>query len=157
MVKCLFPSLFHFTLLTLVLVVQVRLALPPMLKIFSSTVESGDSSLTVYFGMLENMIGRMDRSSIGGYHAKIFDLCLFALDLRRQHPASVQNIDDVEKNVYNAMVALTMKLTESMFKPLFIRSIDWAESDVEDIACAGNIPRAISFYGLVNKLVENHR
>ncbi|ONI24972.1 hypothetical protein PRUPE_2G273000 [Prunus persica] len=137
--------------------IPVRLALPPMLKIFSSTVESGDSSLTVYFGMLENMIGRLDRSSIGGYHAKIFDLCLYALDLRRQHPASVQNIDDVEKNVYNAMVALTMKLTESMFKPLFIRSIDWAESDVEDIACAGNIPRAISFYGLVNKLVENHR
>ncbi|XP_068328989.1 uncharacterized protein At3g06530-like [Pyrus communis] len=137
--------------------IPVRLALPPLLKIYSSTVESGDLSLAVYFGMLENMIGRMDRSSVSGYHAKIFDLCLLALDLRRQHPASVQKIDDVEKIVFNAMIALTMKLTESLFKPLFIRSIDWAESDVEDIASMGNIPRAISFYGLVNKLAENHR
>ncbi|CAN6705484.1 unnamed protein product [Malus baccata var. baccata] len=130
--------------------IPVRLALPPLLKLFSSTVESGDSSLAVYFGMLENMIGRMDRSSVSGYHAKIFDLCLLALDLRRQHPASVQKIDDVEKIVFNAMIALTMKLTESLFKPLFIRSIDWAESDVEDIASTGNIPRAISFYGLIS-------
>ncbi|XP_048446393.1 LOW QUALITY PROTEIN: uncharacterized protein At3g06530-like [Pyrus x bretschneideri] len=137
--------------------IPVRLALPPLLKIYSSTVESGDSSLAVYFGMMENLIGRMDRSSVSGYHAKIFDLCLLALDLRCQHPASVQKIDDVEKIVFNAMIALTMKLTESLFKPLFIRSIDWAESDVEDIACTGNISRAISFYGLVNKLAENHR
>ena len=99
----------------------------------------------------------MDRSSVSGYHAKIFDLCLLALDLRCQHPASVQKIDDVEKIVFNAMIALTMKLTESLFKPLFISSIDWAESDVEDIACTGNISRAISFYGLVNKLAETHR
>lgn len=139
---------------TLALVVQVRLALPPLLNIYSSTVESGDSSLIIYFGMLANMIGRMDRSSVGGYHAKIFERCLLALDLRRQHPASVRRIDDVEKSVFTAMISLTMKLTETMFRPLFIRSIDWANSDVEDV---GYIPRAISFYGLVNKLAENHR
>ncbi|KAK9913977.1 hypothetical protein M0R45_037776 [Rubus argutus] len=134
--------------------ITVRLALPPLLNIYSSTVESGDSSLIIYFGMLANMIGRMDRSSVGGYHAKIFERCLLALDLRRQHPASVRRIDDVEKSVFTAMISLTMKLTETMFRPLFIRSIDWANSDVEDV---GYIPRAISFYGLVNKLAENHR
>ncbi|KAM5557014.1 uncharacterized protein ABKV19_024415 [Rosa sericea] len=137
--------------------ITVRLALPPLLNIYSSTVESGDSSLLIYFGMLANMIGRMDRTSVGGYHAKIFERCLIALDLRRQHPASVQRIDDVEKSVFAAMISLTMKLTETMFRPLFIRSIDWANSDVEDTSSAGYIPRAISFYGLVNKLAENHR
>nr|XP_011470044.1 PREDICTED: uncharacterized protein At3g06530 isoform X2 [Fragaria vesca subsp. vesca] len=137
--------------------ITVRLALPPLLNIYSSTVESGDSSLIIYFGMLANMIGRMDRSSVGSYHAKIFERCLIALDLRRQHPASVRRIDDVENSVFTAMISLSMKLTETMFRPLFIRSIDWANSEVEDISCAGYIPRAISFYGLVNKLAENHR
>lgn len=140
-------------------VIQVRLALPPLLKIYSRVVDSGDSSLRVYFGMLANLISTMDRSSVSGYHAQIFDLCLFALDLRRQHHVSVQNIDAVENCVINAMISLTMKLTETMFKPHFVRSIEWAESEVEEIACAGstNIDRAISFYALVDKLAENHR
>ncbi|KAF4372054.1 hypothetical protein F8388_000270 [Cannabis sativa] len=138
--------------------IPVRLALPPLLKIYENAVSSGDSSLTAYFGMLANLIGSMDRPSVGGYHAKIFDLCLLALDLRRQRPASLQDIDSVEKSVTNTIISLTMKLTETMFKPLFIRSIEWAESDVEDgVVGNTNVDRAVSFYGMVNKLAENHR
>lgn len=107
--------------------------------------------------MLAMLIGTMDRSSIVALHEKIFDICLVALDLRRQSPLSIQNIDVVEKGVMNAMIALTLKLTESMFKPLFIKSIEWAESEVDETVSAGSIDRAISFYGMVNKLAENHR
>ncbi|KAJ6933914.1 hypothetical protein NC651_009094 [Populus alba x Populus x berolinensis] len=138
--------------------IPVRLALPPLLKMYPDTVEAGDSSLAVFFEMLGSLVGTMDRSSVGGYNETIFDLCLRALDLRRQHPVSIQNIDLVEKSIVNAMIALTMKLTETMFKPLFIRSIEWAESYVEENDSTDNvIDRAISFYGLVNKLAENHR
>lgn len=139
--------------------IPVRLALPPLLKIYSRAVQSGDSSLEIAFEMLANLIGSMDKSSVSGYHANIFELCFLALDLRRQHPLSVQNIDVVEKSVINAMIALTMKLTETMFKPLFIRSIEWAESDVVETESMGssNIDRAITFYSLVNRLAESHR
>ncbi|GAV79488.1 LOW QUALITY PROTEIN: BP28CT domain-containing protein/U3snoRNP10 domain-containing protein [Cephalotus follicularis] len=139
--------------------VPVRLAFPPLLKIYPSAVDSGDSSLGIFFEMLANLVCAMDRLSVGGYYANIFDLCLGALDLRRQHPVSVHNIDAVEKSIIIAMVTLTMKLTETMFKPLFIRSIEWAESDVEEVASGGrlSIDRAVSFYSLVNKLAENHR
>lgn len=106
-----------------------------------------------------NLISSMDRSSVSGHQAQIFDLCLLALDLRRQHHVSVQNVDVVENCVINAMVSLTMKLTETMFKPHFVRSIEWAESEGEESAGGGstNIDRAISFYALVDKLAENHR
>lgn len=107
--------------------------------------------------MLGTIIGTMDRSSIVAFHGKIFDLCLVALDLRRQSPPSVQNIDVVEKGVLNAMTVLTLKLTESMFKPLLIKSIEWSESEVDETASSGSIDRAISFYGMVNKLTESHR
>lgn len=137
----------------------MRLALPPLLEIYSSAVQCGDSSLAIAFEMLANLVGAMDRSSVNGYHTNIFDLCLRALDLRCQHPVSVQNIDVVEKSVINAMISLTMKLTETMFKPLFIRSIEWADADLEETVGteSSNIDRAISFYSLVNKLAENHR
>lgn len=139
--------------------VQLRLALPPLLKIYSDAVESGDSSVAITFEMLATLVGKMDRSSVGGHHGKIFDLCLRALDLRRQHPVSIHNIDIVERSVISAMISLTMKLTESMFKPLFISSIDWADSLVGETASEGvaSLDRSIALYGLVNKLAENHR
>ncbi|CAI8586853.1 unnamed protein product [Vicia faba] len=137
--------------------IPVRLALPPLLKLYPAAVEAGDKSLTVVFDMLATFIGTMDRSSILAFHGKIFDFCLVALDLRRQSPRSVQNIDLVEKGVMSAILALTLKLTESMFKPLFVKSIEWAESIVDESASAGSMDRAISFYGMVNKLAENHR
>lgn len=138
---------------------QVRLLLPPLLSIYSEATKSGDSSLLIVFEMLGNLVGTMDRPSVGAYHANIFDLCLLALDLRRQRSVTIKNIDVVEKHVINAMIILTMKLTESMFKPLFIRSIEWSESNIEESESTGstNIDRAISFYGFVNKLAESHR
>jgi len=126
-----------------------------LLELYPAAVEAGDKSLTIVFDMLTTFIGTMDRSSIVAFHGKIFDFCLVALDLRRR--SSVQNIDLVEKGVMNAMLALTLKLTESMFKPLFIKSIEWVESVVDETISAGSMDRAISFYGMVNKLAENHR
>lgn len=138
--------------------IPVRLSLPPLLKIYSEAIKCGNSALSITFQMLGNFISTMDRSSISAYYLNIFDLCLLALDLRRQHPASVENIAVVEKDVINAMVALTMKLTENMFKPLFIRCVEWSEyvEQNEDLGHA-NIDRAISFFGLIQKLVESHR
>ncbi|XP_020886771.1 uncharacterized protein At3g06530 isoform X1 [Arabidopsis lyrata subsp. lyrata] len=139
--------------------IPVRLTLQPLLRIYDEAVSSGNASLVIAFDMLENLVVKMDRSSIVSNHGKIFDQCLVALDIRRQNPAAIQNIDEAERSVTNAMVALTKKLTESEFRPLFIRSIDWAESDIVDGSGSENknIDRAISFYGLVNRLCESHR
>lgn len=124
-----------------------------MIELYPAAVEAGDTSLTILFDMLATFIGTMDRSSIVAFHGRIFDFCLVALDLRGS-PHSVQNIDLVEEGVKNAILALTLKLTESMFKPLFIRSIEWL---VDETVSSGSMDRAISFYGMVNKLAENHR
>lgn len=139
--------------------VPVRLLLSPLLRVYSDAITCGDSSVSVAFEMIQNLVAAMDRSSVGAYHVRIFDVCLQGLDLRRQHPAAVKNVDAVEKNVINTVVALTMKLTEKMFKPLFMRSIDWSESIVEENENVGtkSIDRSIAFYGLVNSLADSQR
>ena len=126
---------------------------------YPEAVRSGDSSLSIAFELLGNLVRAMDRSSVASHHPKIFDLCLVALDLRRQRAVSIRNIDVVEKKIINTTNFLTMKLTETMFKPLFIRCIEWAESNVDESESGGttSIDRAVSFYGLVNKLAESHR
>ncbi|GAB4854073.1 hypothetical protein Ancab_022655 [Ancistrocladus abbreviatus] len=139
--------------------IPVRLALPPMVNVYPEAVKSGDSSVSIAFEMLANFVSRMDRTSVSSYHGELFDLFLLALDIRHQHVSSIKKINSVEKHVINAMIALTMKLTETMFKPLFIRTVDWAEPNMEESDETGgaDIGRAISFYSLVNKLAENHR
>ncbi|GER49927.1 ARM repeat superfamily protein [Striga asiatica] len=137
----------------------VRLLLPPMLLMYSDAVQAGESSLSILFEMLGNLVSSMDKSSIGVHHAKVFDLCLLALDLRNQYPSSVQNVDVVEKTVISAIVKLTMKLTETMFRPLFIKTVEWSGLNLEghENAPEKADSRTISFYNLVNKLAETHR
>lgn len=108
--------------------------------------------------MLASAISTMDRSSIGSYHARIFEQCLLALDLRRQHPVSVTDIDMVEQSVIHTIIVLTMKLTETLFRPLFIRCLEWAESGLDESELSNrNLDRPISFFKLVSKLAEQHR
>ncbi|KAJ8511645.1 hypothetical protein OPV22_002079 [Ensete ventricosum] len=143
----------------LVVTIPVRLMLTPLLRIYSSALECGESSLSLVFEMLASMISSMDRSAIGTYHVKIFEHCLIALDLRRQLPESIKNINMAERSVIDAMTVLTMKLTETMFRPLFFHSLEWAESEFEGSDCiqSRSLDRSISFYNMVSKLTEHHR
>ncbi|KAJ4759194.1 U3 small nucleolar RNA-associated protein 10 [Rhynchospora pubera] len=135
--------------------IPVRLLLQPLLQVYTSAKECGETSLSLTFEMLSSLISLMDRPSVGTYHAKIFEHCLVALDARREAPDSVKNVNLVEQSVINALTGLTMRLTESMFRPLFLHSLEWAESEVE--SGPKSFDRAISFYKLVNKLAEQHR
>ncbi|KAK1419459.1 hypothetical protein QVD17_28628 [Tagetes erecta] len=138
--------------------VPVRLLLPPLLKIYSEALNIGDSSLSITFQMLGSFTSSMDRSSISAFYSNIFNMCLLALDIRRQHPTSIRNITAVEKDVINALVVLTSKLTENMFKPLFIRCVEWSEHvEPSDELGHANVDRAISFYSLIQKLISSHR
>ncbi|XP_078163817.1 ARM repeat superfamily protein isoform X2 [Carex rostrata] len=136
--------------------IPVRLLFQPLLQLYTSAKECGEMSLSLTFEMLACLVGSMDRPSVGTYHAKIFEHCLVALDIRREAPGSVKNVDLVEQSVINALTGLTMRLTESMFRPLFLHSLEWAESEVES-GTKRSFDRAISFYKLVNKLAEQHR
>ncbi|KAJ0970620.1 hypothetical protein J5N97_018579 [Dioscorea zingiberensis] len=133
--------------------------LTPLLKIYASALKCGEFSLTLEFEMLANMISSMDRSSIASYDAKIFEQCILALDLRHQLPESIKDVNMVEENVIHAIITLTMKLTETMFRPLFFRSLEWADSQLEgsELRKIRSIDRSISFYKLVHKLIEHHR
>ncbi|KAL8051037.1 hypothetical protein ABFS82_06G118900 [Erythranthe guttata] len=137
--------------------IPVRLLLQPVLDMYPKSIGLGESSVSVVFEMLGNLVSSMDRASISVYHAKVFGLCLEALDLRHQNLDSIQNIDVVEQNVINVVVTLTMKLTGSTFRLLLIKTIEWSDSNVEgDESTPGKSDsRAISFYSLVNKLAES--
>jgi len=50
-----------------------------------------------------------------------------------------------------------LKLTEGTFRPLFLRTLEWADSEVDQSSSKKSLDRAIVFYKLINKLAEQHR
>ncbi|EPS73229.1 hypothetical protein M569_01520 [Genlisea aurea] len=134
--------------------IPARLLLPPLLSTYAEAVSSGDCSVSTVFVMLRKLVSSLDRPSVAAYHAKVFDFCLLALGLRTQSCDSIQNIDAVEQNIIGAFVTLTMKLTESMFRPLFIKTVEWSTSESAQVEANS---RAVSFFNLINKLAEDHR
>ncbi|KAL5216795.1 hypothetical protein ABZP36_008196 [Zizania latifolia] len=137
--------------------VPVRLILSPLLNLYTGAAKCGEASLSLAFKMLATLVGTMDRLAVGTYHAKIYDHCLVALDLRRQCLDSFKNIATVEQCIIHAITTLTMKLTEATFRPLFLQTLEWAESEIDQSTSKRSIDRAIVFYKLVNTLAEKHR
>ncbi|CAN6457927.1 unnamed protein product [Victoria cruziana] len=138
--------------------ISVRLILSPLLKIYPVAVTRGELSVSATFKLIAALISKMDGASVRTYHGKLFEQCLVALDLRRRHPVSLKDVNTVEESVINAMVVLTMKLTEGLFKPVFCKTLEWAESELEEGSTGRkSIDRNIAFYKLVNKLAETHR
>ncbi|KAG8082909.1 hypothetical protein GUJ93_ZPchr0014g46634 [Zizania palustris] len=137
--------------------VPVRLILSPLLNLYTGAAKCGEASLSLAFKMLATLVGTMDRLAVGTYHTKIYDHCLVALDLRRQRLDSFENIATVEQCIIHAITTLTMKLTEATFRPLFLRTLEWAEFEIDQSTTKRSIDRAIVFYKLVNTLAEKHR
>lgn len=68
----------------------------------------------------------------------IWAFALQALCVREDKPGSIPVVHPVEDAAIQLVLALTLKLTEATFKPLFLRLIDWA---AQPPASGGNLVR----------------
>ena len=56
----------------------------------------------------------------------VWSFCLKVLAFRQELPAGIRVVRSIEDAAIHLVLALTLKLTETTFKPLFLRLIDWA-------------------------------
>ena len=76
--------------------------------------------------MAQRTIEQMDPTTAAQYADVCFTFLLKALDLRQKRPAHLPGLDTVEQGGVAVLLALTMKLSEAKFKPLFLRLLAWA-------------------------------
>lgn len=69
---------------------------------------------------MQQSIDHADTGDVLKQHKSLFNLLLRAWDWQGLES------DEVHHKAVNAFVALTLKINESTFKPLLLRSIDWA-------------------------------
>lgn len=81
-------------------------------------------------GMLRHSVEGMQASAAAAHSDLLAGLLLRALDVRQRQPVSLpgDGVDAVESASVALLVALTLKLSEKRFKPLFLRIFEWAST-----------------------------
>lgn len=149
-VRCLLPK-----------TIPVRLLLDPLISMYDRSLRKGEASLLACINMLSLVVTSFDKSSVLAHYKTVFELCLRSFDLRRIHPSCLNCVTVVETSVISLFSALVLKLSESTFKPLFVRILEWAEmelpADDEGKESRKSVLRNIVFYRVVNQLADKLR
>lgn len=149
--------------------IPARLLLATLAESLDRAAAAGAEAACALLGMLRLAIESMDSDAIASYHETVFLQLLRALDLRRLEasgPVLSIAADAVEAAALDALVELTMKLSETRFKPLFFRLVEWATAsappavDSSKAAAAVSsspLPRAVALLAAANVLSERLR
>jgi len=97
-------------------------------------------------------VREMDRSDVQAHYKHVFRLLLPALDTQREEDSGV--LSPVVVRAMPVYVALALKLSETQFRPLFLRTYDWAVVDLLDEDAAGVEARTLVLYTLIQRLLE---
>lgn len=185
--------------------IPMRLLLAPLSHSLDATMASGAEASCAMLSMLRSAVSTMDGTAVATYHEAVFALLLRALDVRRkrilkwssilsQHPSPskdresdsdmnaifIKETQQIEDAAISVFVELTLKLSESRFKPLFFRFLEWATSipaataavsllddqeveeshDIDEAIATlskSTLPRLVTFFSTVNVLTEQLR
>ena len=164
-------------------VVPARLLIDPLETTFTHIlehpVENGvdaetfDKRRSACVQLLAKMTGQvaagLDRTTVQSHHQQVFRVFLRFFEYSELTIASPNanptyaSLVAVEESVIRAFMQLTLKLNETLFKPLFLVLLDWAKIQASAAAAiSGNAselapiysPRTHFFYRLVYSLAE---
>lgn len=97
----------------------------------------------------------MSRETMTSHYKQIFKFFLEAFDLRRLEKQRLgdEAIETLESDVIDVFLNLVMKLNETLFKPLFLKIVDWATMELGEND-DGAKSRILFLYRLVDALLE---
>lgn len=107
--------------------------------------------------MAQRTIEQMDPTTAAQHADLCFTFLLRALDLRQKRPASLPVLQSVEQGSVGVLLALTMKLSEAKFKPLFLRLLDWGGTPPAAQPDAKPLGRQVALFTAVLGLTERLR
>ncbi|RCI06452.1 HEAT repeat-containing protein 1 [Rhizopus stolonifer] len=159
------PSVYHFdpaqtqraTIESKAVAVLSQLATnaSPLFAFYETAVKNGKKSVLALCSVVSQAIRTMSRDVMTSHYKQLFKFFLIAFDVRRAHDKQFDeaDIDDIEGSVISAFLDLVMKLNETLFKPLFLKVVDWATVELAS-ENQDSLKRVLFFYKLVDSLLE---
>ena len=91
-------------------------------------MQEGEAATVSLLAMAQRAVEQMDPAAAAQHADFCFSFLLKVFDLRQRRPASLPSLHAAEQAGTSVLLALTMKLSEAKFKPLFLRLLDWAST-----------------------------
>ncbi|KAI9026268.1 armadillo-type protein [Hyaloraphidium curvatum] len=144
---------------------QLSSAIPPrsLIPVFAAEVDKtigrGRSSLAALFRCVSTAVASMSSDNLVATYKALFKIYARAFDLRRLAPATSawagDQIDLAEADIAASFVAMVMKLNEGLFKPMFVKLVDWSTPDSTKAAASLAEGRQLVFYKLLDALLDS--
>lgn len=133
---------------------------PAIVRLHASLSGREREPLLGLLDLLNRALRHGKTNDVADHYRSIFKLFLTVFDLRRVHSDALEQNDvvAVEDHALGAFVQFILKLNEQLFRPLFLRTYDWAVIDLaeeEDAAAAasGLVARRTVLYRIVDRLL----
>eukprot|EP00698_Gefionella_okellyi_P019833 TRINITY_DN6145_c0_g1_i1.p1 TRINITY_DN6145_c0_g1~~TRINITY_DN6145_c0_g1_i1.p1 ORF type:complete len:1374 (-),score=306.25 TRINITY_DN6145_c0_g1_i1:2899-7020(-) len=127
--------------------ISPRLLLAPITDCYPSACRVGAVSVSRLFRLIQDVIERMDDVAVRTYNEQLLKLFLQGFDYRAEAFATVPQITDVETATVNAFMALVLKLSGNLFRPIFLKLMEWV-SYVD----SKREPRTVVWFVLIDAL-----
>ncbi|KAG1143849.1 hypothetical protein G6F37_000325 [Rhizopus arrhizus] len=137
--------------------VPPRVLLNPLFSYFETALKNGKNSALAFCSIVSQTIRTMTRDVMTSHYKQLFKFFLIAFDIRRTGGFSDEDVEEVEGSVITAFLDLVMKLNETLFKPLFLKVVDWATNElaVDNAEVSEDQhKRVLFFYKLTDALLE---
>ncbi|KAL1500856.1 hypothetical protein ABEB36_006280 [Hypothenemus hampei] len=132
--------------------VPARLLIPIIDDCYDNLMKkSYFNALVCLVAILEEQLVGMQSSEVAGHITELSNFFLKALDFRKG--SSTHDMDEVylvESQVVKTLTSFTLKLSESSFRPFYLKLFDWAVR-------SGNSERLITFYHLSYSIGQSLR
>ena len=138
--------------------IEPRLLLPAIYDSFKALEPRAASSFCGLFSLLEALFQHTEERQVEDFYERAWSFCVSGLELRARWGEASEGVEEVERSVVKAMVALTLKLNENQLSPLFVKTVNWMQEksvvQSEESAESALPPtaKAIAFFALVCEL-----
>ncbi|KAL9551329.1 hypothetical protein MBANPS3_004308 [Mucor bainieri] len=140
--------------------VSPRVLLTPVFAFFDTAIRNGTKSTLALCAVVSQAIRSMTRDVMTSHYKQLFKFFLIAFDIRRTHSKDfdASDINLLEEAVIGAFLDLVMKLNETLFKPLFLKVVDWATMELASsngaVVSEDGLQRVLFFYKLADALLD---
>ncbi|XP_028404436.1 HEAT repeat-containing protein 1-like isoform X2 [Dendronephthya gigantea] len=131
--------------------VKPRILIPNVSQCYEEiVVNKNNESLNALYEILDSCITHMTKDDVNNYHNELLSLFVSALDYRSQHAQGVpeEKVLKTEETIIGAFISLIMRLSESLFRPMFLKLVDWATRS------SAAKSRQLVFYHLADRMAD---
>lgn len=134
---------------------DAKIVMSALLETWGNALKEGAMAVGEVLSTVKKIIDGATKSTVQKMHSSLLNLILMAFDIRRSTTFDAEDVEDLEEQTLKVALQMVYKLNDSIFKPMFLRMLEWAADDLKDSDPEGRSKRLTAFWQFLTILGEN--